>query len=198
MNFLRFFVLSVVIVTGLSACSTFDSKSNFAAGQQIAIDVFAGRGFLSGTSYERYYLDNNVLWRECGNVTREDNKKSPDMLPAFAYHPNLKLTNTGKEILTDKEFDKIANVAVELFNDISTRDKEDLPEPESLFSLSNAGVFEIRITYNGNDKSLVTSLDGINEGKLIRQKTARNLFTLIRGVGPVICSSQTFFGIERR
>ena len=92
----------------------------------------------------------------------------------------------------------IMRLAIELMNSISDKDKQDLPAPESLFSLANAGVFEVRISYNGKDKSLTTSLDGINNGLLGNQKAARKLFTQMRGVGPVMCGSRTFFGIERR
>ena len=181
----------------LTACSS-TTTSTYVEGDQISIDIFAGRGFLGGSSYERYYLDGNTLWRECGNVTREDNVKSSEILSAFTYHPNLKLVNTGQEILTDSEFKKIASVASELFSSISDKGKAGLPGPESLFSMANAGVFEIRISYNGEERSFVTSLDGINSGLFGTQVTARRLFTQIRGVGPVMCASRTFFGIERR
>ena len=197
----RLSVISVLLVTfliSLAACSPAVPPAVYQEGKIISIDIFAGRGFLGGSSYERYYLEHKVLWRECGSVTREDNAKSPDLLPAFEYHPNLKLTNTGKEILTGAELQRIASTAIELFNSMSDKDKQDLPEPESLFSLANAGVFEVRISYDGREKSFTTSLDGINNGLLGNQKTARKLFTQIRGIGPVMCGSRTFFGIERR
>ncbi len=190
------FVFTLVFFT--SCASSLETKSNYVSGNPLTIDIFAARGFLTGTNYERYYFDDNILWRECGDVTKEDNQKSDVLLPAFAFHPNLKLENTGKELLNAEEFRKISNTAVNLFDVMSEENITNLPPPESLSSLSNAGVFEIRINYNGKERAFTTSLDGINEGKLGVQRMTRTLFTLIRGVGPVICGSQTFFGIERR
>ena len=191
-------LLVTLLISVLSACSPAVKPAVYQEGKPLSIEIFAGRGFLGGSSYERYYLANKVLWRECGSVTRDDNAKSSDLLPAFEYHPNLKLTNTGKEVLSENELQKIAATALDLFNSMSDKDRLDLPEPESLFSLANAGVFEIRISYDGKDKSFITSLDRINTGLLGNQKTARKLFTQVRGVGPVMCGSRTFFGIERR
>jgi hypothetical protein len=72
-----------------------------------------------------------------------------------------------------------------------------LPPPGSFFSLGDPGLFEVRITLGAQQRSIVTSVDAVSDQNNPTLGKTHQLFAALRGVGPLICDAQTFFGIAR-
>ena len=166
----------------------------------LQLDVFAARGFLGGSDYERYVLKQDVLWRECGNVVATGAQQQRDRVEGdavFADDPSLDMVQRRVEEVSSAQRRKIALVAQRLIEEIKQREQRRPPSPGSVFSLSSPGLFELQIAVGTESQRIVTSVDAVadKDGRVL--ETAHELFAGLRGIGPAICHSQTFFGVAR-
>ena len=167
----------------------------------LTIDIFAAHGFLGGSSYERYYLENNKLWRECGELTEnEDDSKDakPSAFPeVFAAHKSILPKDACFDTLTTKQLAAVAR-AVQSVKTTSSNTTAVREHPGSLFSLSSGGAFESKITLSGSPQSVSTTLTAVSNAESGRDQALNELYSLLRGVGREMCGSKIFFGIGRK
>lgn len=194
-------LLSGLVVTASSGCASSMIESGTpvvtSTGEPVTLDIFSARGFLGGSDYERYYLEDGVLWRECGNITRGEPKgdKRPalDGDSVFKSKPNLNLLERRVERLSKSQAAKLNIIAEQLLAD----EEGKIPAPGSAFSLSEPGIFELSISAGSKKKRIVTSVDAVADKSSSYLSAANSLFANLRSAGPVMCSAKTFFGIGR-
>ena len=167
----------------------------------IQIDVFSARAFLGGSDYERYYLTGNVLWRECGHVSATEQppagaQKELEGDRVFPNDPSLTIVQRRVEKLTPEQLVRLKVKSAELFKMHALSDVKE-PLPGSMFSLSEPGMVEIRITFGPTKFNLLTSVDGVADKDTPVLEHANILLAYLRGLGPVVCESETFSGIPR-
>lgn len=166
--------------------------------QSLELDIFSARGFLGGSEYERYYLTENILWRECGNITASERavkKRTAGGNTVLARDPELNIQERQVAKLSNKESLALRRRALELMNSLSS--KKSMPAPGSPFSLGDPGVFELALTLGESKRRMITSVDAISNEESDVLKYAHELFAGVRGVGPEICGAKTFYGIGR-
>ncbi len=179
----------------------------------ISIDLFAARGFLGGSDFERYHLRDGLLWRECGSVAKpsfqslaasssrakleNSNVENSDSVSHSPNQPELTTKEKKIDHLSDSNIDLIFNRSEKIIEKISSV-KNDIQPPGSVFSIGSPGVFELSISAGSKKGRVVTSVDAVSEQNNALLAEVRELFTMLRGVGPTICSFTTFFGIERK
>lgn len=168
----------------------------------LRIDVFSARGFLGGSEYERYYLTDALLWRECGSVVssaREvhdrDHIEGDEVL---SKDPQLKIQQRRVEKLTSSQIESLRNAAASVLGSVNKGDKSVESAPGSVFSLSSPGVFELLVEMGGRRERIISSVDAVADKRSATLEKAHELFATLRGVGPEICGASTFYGIERR
>lgn len=200
---LALMVLFVLVLTGCSAHKRKKEASLSAElrSAPLQIDVFSGRAFLGGSDYERYYLYDDILWRECGNVTAAPKGNVPPRPLAgdtvFPKDPSLSLLERRVDKLSTEQLLRLKVKAAELFKTkvLTTDEKEALPG--SVFSLSEPGTLELNIAFGSSRLNLLTSVDAVADKETPVLEKANKLFAVLRGIGPLICKSETFYGIPR-
>lgn len=156
------------------------------------VDIFAVRGFLGGSQFERLVLSGDTLWRECGDV-------SPSLaLPSTSgkAEPVLTAKNKRFEVISTNDSVVLRRLVERLLSRASNR-KPSLPTPQSAFSIAESGVFEVKARLGDKEERLVTNVDSVADQKDALLKDIRELYSVLRGVGPIICETGIFFGIER-
>lgn len=156
---------------------------------EVELDIFAARGFLGGSDYEHYTLKDGLLWRECGSIPRKMIGSSNNL-----SEKTLEVRQKRLESLTAIEQAPIVRALNEVKEGISKVGIKSLPSPQSVKSMRDGGLFELK----SGRLELATTIDIVEDGKTREAKKLRTLFETLRGVGPLICESQTFFGIGRR
>lgn len=195
----------VIFITAFSGCSSSDKSpplsSEHAAllSEAVTIDIFSARGFLGGSDYERYYIDSDVVWRECGhipdearppqkNVHLEGDKYFSPMNELVIEQRRVEQLATPQGVALRKRVENVLTL-------LKTSNKT--PAPGSVKSLAGPGVFEMKIRYRGNKQIVLSSVDALSDEGSPLLKETKQLFSLVRGIGPVICEQATFFGIGR-
>ncbi len=191
----------IVGALALSSCAQMNSSSTFSGNisEPVEVDVFSARGFLGGSDYERYHLKGNVLWRECGNVNVGSVSKPTKEIAGDSVlekDPNLNIEERRVETLSREQLNAIKSRAARLRHTLSTTPAAE-PPPGSVFTLTDPGLFEMEVQIGSDKNRLVTSVDALTDQTSPNLKDAHSLFSTLRGVGPVICGSNTFFGIPR-
>jgi hypothetical protein len=198
-------ILTMALCLLTSACSS--SKSSKLTpmerrllSRDIEINVFAARGFLGGSDYERYHFADDVMWRECGGLSsptkKDETKSSIDGDDFLLPDPNLEIEERRVEYLTDKQAVHLRKLA-KAFSQAIGKSKKKLPLPGSVYSLAKPGLFEIEVSYNGQKSRLLTSVDAVSSASKSPLTHAQTLFETLRGLGPVFCEAKTFYGIDR-
>lgn len=198
-------ILSVGVLS--SGCSSLagatGSAPSAAAGAprgELALDLFAARGFLGGSDYERYHISGDVLWRECGKVQpnkRAASQKSPTEGDSiFREDPQLEITQRRIEHLSAEQLGALKLKSQELLTSIAATSPA-TPPPGSVFSLAAPGLLELSVTLGKNKERVVTSVDAVSEQETESLSGVYRLFAALRGIGPEICSARTFFGIGK-
>ncbi len=202
---------SVLLVFALGACSSanrgisistkdLNAEQRKALQQELSIDVFTARGFLGGSEYERYYLGDSILWRECGNISSKRSSETPaDSLEGDQFlkeDQNLKIRERRVEQMPERAEQNLKLMALKLI-DREERDDSQTPPPGPFYSLADPGMIEIKIGLGSKHRILITSVDAVADKANAPLADMHTLFSVIRGVGPTICDSKTFFGISR-
>jgi hypothetical protein len=156
------------------------------------LDLFAARGFLGGSDYEHYVLKDGLLWRECGSVTP---KAELDNLSDARKRSLLQVRQKRLESLTPETQYPIVLAARALHEELKAGEK--LPGPESVRSIRDGGVLELRIKGETGEVNILTNVNAVSEPKTKTLEQLKKLFSATRGVGPLICDAQTFFGVGR-
>lgn len=189
-----------------AGCSQFGARGSFGgpASKSLTIDLFAARGFLGGSDYERYVLTEDVLWRECGQIqsskqaAAKRSKDQPDMDgdKVFKRDPNLQIQERRVEVLSTSQRARLDELAAAFLQAAASAGSKQ-PAPGSVFSLSEPGLFELAVRRDDSKTRVVTSVDAVSDGSAESMAEAKDLYSAIRGIGPVICSSKSFFGVYR-
>lgn len=195
--------LSALAIMGLSGCISFTSTApSDQYDGPIKVDVFAARGFLSGSDYEHYVLDNSVLWRECGSVAPRKPSTEPDKPKMegddlLARDPSLVVQQRRAERLSSDQRAAAVARAIRLFN-LLEQSPSDIPPPGGLFSLTQPGLVELTLNVGDKKRKIITSVDAISDPNSPALEAANGLYATLRGIGPAICGTRTFFGIPDR
>ncbi len=197
--------LTLAVVSG-AGCSASGSRGGPTVvsprGEPVTLDIFSARGFLGGSEYERYYLSDGLLWRECGSIAK--GKKDPSAHPRPAklagdsvlkVDPQLSLQERRVERLTSQQVATLSRQVADLLD--KSPETSAFPAPGSVFSLSDPGVFELLVHLGSSQQRVITSVDAVADRSNAALDAAHDLFATIRGVGPEICNARTFYGIER-
>jgi len=197
--FLSFFLLAAgcgFAVSSSPADSELPGKN-----EALKLDVFAARGFLGGSEYERYHLEDRVLWKECGSVSPAGRAKEQKKLEGdevLSKDPQLSIQERRVEKLDGDQMNAIRSKAWELLSERAQQGLHDEPPPGSVFALSAPGVFEMYAEFAAKKDRIISSVDAVADKSTSSLEKAHELFALLRGVGPEICGVRTFYGIERK
>jgi hypothetical protein len=156
---------------------------------KIELDIFAARGFLGGSDYEHYTLKDGLLWRECGSIPLKKNATETGTVPK-----TLQVRQKRLESLKGEDQAPIIEALMNLKNESSKEVLKQFPPPQSVKSMSDGGMFELK---SGN-LQFITTVDAVGDAKPKPLDKVQKLFETVRGVGPVICEAQTFFGMGRK
>ena len=193
--------LSSAACSGLLEQSTGNPELDALQKQPLYLDLFSARGFLGGSEYERYFLKDDFLWRECGAVNPNQAIAEPSSLDGNQFleaDPTLKIEQRRVENLSSDQRLLMKQRTLELIRSIGeSSPKKSLPPPGSYFALSDPGIFELQLTLGEKRHLVVTSVDAVAEKESDSLQKAHELFQLLRSIGPEICGSSTFFGIAR-
>lgn len=177
---------------------------------EISLDLFAARGFLGGSDYERLVLNGNskqgyMLWKECGNVSSGKSKSSATEAAAAGSNqdPQLKLIERKVEKLSAEQFENISIQATRLAQLYAEQKKEaaegggtKLPAPGSVFSLASAGVMELSLKLGNSKTHIITSVDAVSDKQTPLLALSHELFSKLRNTGAKVCGPGTFYGIK--
>ena len=156
------------------------------------LDLFAAKRFLGVTEYEHYTLKDGLLWRECGTINLKKNSAST----ASKGRPsNLQIRQKRLESLKGEEQRPLIQALNALATETSSQELKKLPPAESLRSMNEGGLFELRSS--SKDIELITAVDAVSEPKNRALELIKSAFAKVRRVGPVICDAETFFGVGR-
>lgn len=180
----------ILILLAFSGCSVEQTSIKPARQlEKIELDIFAARGFLGGSDYEHYTLKDGLLWRECGSIPVKKGVSSTGV-----QLKTLQVRQKRLESLKPAEQAPIIDALNLAKLELDSVAVKSLPTPESVKSMSDGGLFELKST----KFELATTVDAVGDGKTSQTAKLRALFEKVRNVGPVICDAQTFFGIGRR
>lgn len=211
---------AVTLLFSLLACGGAASSRNVPnvphAGP-LHLDLFSARGFLGGSDYERYVVDGDILWRECGNVIPAGKRRTA--VPGAPLQgdqvltpdPQLNTVERRMEALSADDLQNLRNAAARVL-EVAARESgapasgdrprtltlsDRLPAPGSIFSLVSPGVFELSLSLGRDSGRFVTAVDPVAEREDEALTELHSLFSTVRGIGPVICNAATFFGVGR-
>ena len=200
-------VTAVAVAVTAAGCAELGMRGSFGgpASKSLTIDLCAARGFLGGSDYERYVLTEDVLWRECGQIQsskqaaakRAKDQPALDGDTILKKDPNLQIQERRVEVLSSTQRGKVDMLSAELLQ-ILSESKGKQPPPGSVFSLSEPGLFELSVRRDEKKERLVTSVDAVSEGAGKSLAEAKSLYEAVRGIGPEICGSKSFFGVYRK
>lgn len=199
----RFLLVFVLSITGCSfGISSSPADSDLPGkNEALKLDIFAARGFLGGSEYERYHLEDKVLWKECGSVSpagkAPKEQKNLEGDEVLSKDPQLSIQERRVEKLDSDQLASIREKAWELLTEREKSATHNEPPPGSVFSLSAPGVFEMFVNFASKKERIISSVDAVADMAPSLDK-AHELFSLLRGVGPEICGVRTFYGIERK
>ncbi|MCC6931668.1 MAG: hypothetical protein IT292_00230 [Deltaproteobacteria bacterium] len=197
-NILFAFVILILFSCSLNGDDIQQPIVNTVSAGAISVDIFAAHGFLGGSSYERYYLENNKLWRECGSLDDEQTETKPSAFPdVFLMHPTIVPKDASFETLSNDLLGRISAALVPL-QSYPAKNPKKTDKAGSLFSLSGGGVFELSYSQNSKKFKISTSLSAISNAETVDNRNVNELFSLIRGIGPDICGSKIFFGVGKK
>lgn len=195
--------LIILCLISFTACSLLKPPASNRVkliNEPIVIDIFAARGFLGGSEYERYHLHETTLWKECGNVSSAEAKKKNIKMEGdrvFNQDPQLELQERRVDRVSE---DQLITIQEKILNLIAARKENNdsvLPAPGSVFSLGEPGLLELNIAVGNNKKHFITSVDAVAEAENESLRETYQLFASLRGIGKEICGAKTFFGIEK-
>lgn len=197
-------IAALFIIANTSACGvTSGSRGPADSGSaELEIDLFSAKGFLGGSEYERYHVKDNVVWRECGQVDTSKRHSAPPLEgdEVLRSDPNLVVRERRVERLDPGWENELLERAARFIADMEASQRKP-PLPGSVFSLTEPGMFELAVALHGKKQRLITSVDALSDDETmsdsIALRAAHRLFEALRGVGPVICEAETFFGIGR-
>lgn len=158
---------------------------------KIHLDLFAARGFLGGSDYEHYTMNDGILWRECGALTPKKGEENVRNYP-------LKVQQKRLESLTPEAQYPLIEAIRALKQKASSQDISRLEKPQSVRSIKDGGLFDLQISEGSSSLSIITNVDAVSDPKSPVAESLKSLFEKVRGVGPVMCNWQTFFGIVRK
>ena len=152
------------------------------------------------SEYERYRLDGDLLWRECGTI-----EKNAEDIP---NEGRVAVSQVGKVWLLTKEKDaqvvsndrlntlreKISGV-LQQFRTVDDAPK--LPSPEAYDRFAGAGLFELKVVDGDSQTIVLTSLDAVAERTPKPLTSVHELFAQLRGTESTSCRARDFFGIGR-
>jgi len=166
---------------------------------ELKIDLFSARGFLGGSEYERYYLTGNILWRECGSISAAAKSSKPKLEgdQVLSKDPQLSIQERRVEKLSRDALRAVRMQAARVLEARRAK-KTAEPPPGSVFSLADPGLFEMMVQVGGSQDRIISSVDAVADKRTDTLDKANELFTILRGVGPEICGSKTFYGIGRQ
>lgn len=191
---------SLIILNSCSLAKGFSSSKEKPIKEAVSIDLFAARGFLGGSEYERYHLNETTLWKECGGVISSGKSKKNKKLDGdkvFSSDPQLDLEQRRVDKLNDDQLISIQEKILKILDAQKRNNNPTLPPPGSVFSLAEPGVLELKISVGNSSKRFITSVDAVADSENDVLKEANGLFAYLRGIGKGICNSKTFFGIEK-
>lgn len=166
----------------------------------LVIDIFSARGFLGGSAYERYYFTQGLLWRECGDLALESgNPKSVLRLEGdevLAPDSALHIRQRRVEPLSREQESAIKKKTSSFLSSL-TKNEVAPPLPGSYLSMKDPGLFEMNVELGTQKQRLVTSVDAVADKQTPALRKMNELVAAVRGVGPTICESSTFFGISK-
>ena len=191
-------MVSLIIVCLVLSCTARPfSRARLADVEPFVLDAFVARGFIGGSDYERYHLEEDVLWRECGHVAErsgsENNEQTLEGDHIFSQDPALEVNQRRVEAIKEETLIKLAQLAQKVFE----QSENSLPSPGSVYSLSGPGLFELNAQLGPTKKSLITSVDAVADKDSPLSRSLRDLFSGLRSVGPIICNTRSFYGIKR-
>jgi hypothetical protein len=167
----------------------------------LSIDVFSARGFLGGSEYEQYKMSEGLLWRECGAVRSKPGAASQGSQPGdqiFSPDPSLNPAERRVEDVQKSEQVTLEDSVNALLAEVNAAPGRKNPLPGGIFSLAEPGLFEMAVEVNGKKTRIVSSVDAVSEEENDTLVKAKELFSKLRAIGPVICNARTFFGIHRQ
>ena len=177
---LRFFLLLILVL--FNGCSATDHASEDEISDELPsskVEIFAARGQLGGTLYEKYVLSGDSLWRECGSLAKK---------PTVTINP----LETQADLVDPKTLKKLRNSLAKV---PASEKSNPLPPPDSPFGIATAGAFEMTIAEGDNIRKFTTSVDAVSGAKSPQLKFMNRMFILLRSVGQPICGGGTFFGM---
>lgn len=174
-----------------------ETKQVSAPTQQMEVDVFLARGFLGGSDFERYHLQGDLLWRECGAVDsagKHKVAKSDD--EGLARDPNLNIEERRVDTLTAEQRNTLQAAASRFVSQVQSS-KVALPKPGSVFGLTSPGLAELKLEIGQQKTHVLTEVDALSNHTDGSAAAGYNFVATLRGIGPVICRAKSFFGIKR-
>ena len=159
----------------------------------ILMSLFVAKKFVSSVDYERYVLEANGLWMECGTISDSPTQRQKRKLDIgdsiFRSDPNLIAIQRSVKPLLPEELDKLQALAGSSVNVTST-----LPKPGSLSSLNDSGILELSIESESSEPvSLQTSVDALYSSQK-SVKSIKTLFTHMREISQWPCGHKHFGG----
>lgn len=193
-------IFVLVLLSCMSASCSLNNRASFPDDTSVELDVFMARGYVGGSEFERYHIDGDLLWRECGTIKRKKTaskgKKNAPGDNIFPYDPNLSLEDRTVESLQDEQLDILFSHISETLEE-RKKSAEVGPPPGSIFSFSEPGLIEVRIGVGDERASIITNVDATAESELPALKAVKGLVEYVRGVGAPMCNARTFFGLSR-
>ena len=150
------------------------------ASASLKIDLFAARGTINNTFFERFYLEKGALWQECGTIKNQEQREF---------------------VVDDKSFESISIIELAELKkqaDHLIKQEEKLKAPGSASGPLDPGLLEIKVSIGDNTAKYLCSLDSISEPKSNLEKAIYASYQKLRGLRESApCSKNDFFGIGR-
>lgn len=189
MKFTRLIIV-LLSFTGV-ASSSFAAENN-----NVVIELFLVRGFLGGTDYERFYLKDDAMWYECGEIS-DLPKLEFQPITADKYLPQNARMEVSQRLVAKLNDQRLSEVASQVKQIQSIDFEGKLLPPGSILGLSGAGLVELRIKSADTVKTVTASIDELSEGSGIELEQLRSFIQYVRGSGEVLCGHETFYAIKR-
>ncbi len=198
---MRKFLSTLILFSSVSCSSIFGDSlvEKELDGQTLIAKVYLARGFIGGSEYERYYLQGDVLWRECGEVSKTPLKVRAPLRGDSVFPPdvNHKIVERHVEALNWIQLRSVKSHVDKLLE--STRKQGDFsrigPPPGPIFKMSDPGTVEVSASFGFDTAKVLTSVDAVSDKNEPNLAQLQKMISTIRGIGPVMCDSRTFYGI---